>query len=263
MNSEKFVQELASARPGLRRYALTLTSDETLAEDLVSETVVRALEKQQSFRGDAALATWLHRILHNLAVDRFRTGREVPSEDILSRAEADWRSDAYTVDVEAVTVKAESVSEVRDALVHLPFKYRSAIILHDGHGLTNQEVAQVQGIGLSAAKQRVRRGRMMLVSLLAHGAERQVAVPRYPLGCWAARSQVSEYLDDDLVPSQRAVLEAHLSQCPSCPSLYAALVTAQSAMKRAGRDPDSVIEPSIAERLHTERQARSRRTRDA
>jgi RNA polymerase sigma factor (sigma-70 family) len=63
---------LAAEVPGLLRYARTITADAQLAEDLVQETMLRALQRADSFRADASLATWLHRILHNLAVDRFR-----------------------------------------------------------------------------------------------------------------------------------------------------------------------------------------------
>jgi len=61
---------LAAEVPGLLRYARTIVSDGQLAEDLVQETLLRALQRSESFRGDASLATWLHRILHNLAIDR-------------------------------------------------------------------------------------------------------------------------------------------------------------------------------------------------
>jgi len=51
------------------RYARTLVRDPAEAEDLVQDAVVRALEKWDSYRGEASRGTWLHRIVHNLAVD--------------------------------------------------------------------------------------------------------------------------------------------------------------------------------------------------
>ena len=92
-----------AAIPGLFRYAATITDNSDTAEDLVSETLVKALERCRSFRGDSGLSTWLHRILHNLAVDHFRrASREVPADDIASQVEAKWREDDYTVDAAAV-----------------------------------------------------------------------------------------------------------------------------------------------------------------
>lgn len=87
---------------------------------------------------------------------------------------------------------------------------------------------------------------MMLVSSLAAGDERREALKGVPLGCWEARSKVSDYLDDELPQSDRALLEAHLDACPTCPPLYASLVGAREAMRAPLRDPDSVIDPSLA-----------------
>ena len=249
MDRDQLSSQLGDEIPGLLRYARSIARDDAVAEDLVSETLVRALERSDSFRADSGLATWLHRILHNLAVDRFRRQREFASDEIVDRVEQDWRNDAYTVDAATVVARAETADELRDALVRLPFAYRTAVVLHDAHGLTNQQVAEIQGVSLPAAKQRLRRGRMMLVSSLADGADRREALKGVPLGCWEARSKVSDYLDDELPQSDRRLLEAHLDTCPTCPPLYASLVGATIALRAAGRDPDSVIDPAVLARL--------------
>lgn len=249
MERDQLSPLLGGEIPGLLRYARSIAADSALAEDLVSDTLVRALERSDSFRGDASLSTWLHRILHNLAVDRFRRQREFASDAVADKVERQWQDDAYTVDAATVVARAETADELRDALVRLPFDYRTAVVLHDAHGLTNQQVADIQGVSLPAAKQRLRRGRMMLVSSLAEGAERREATKGVPLGCWEARSKVSDYLDDELPPSDRLLLEAHLDGCPTCPPLYASLVGARAAMRNIPRDPDSVIEPAVVEVL--------------
>lgn len=181
MDRDQLSTRLADQIPGLLRYARSLTRDDAVAEDLVSDTLVRALERADTFE-DTGLATWLHRILHNLAVDRFRRQREFAADDVVERVERDWRDDAYTVDAAPVVARAESAAELRDALVRLPFDYRTVVVLHDAHGLTNAQIAQIQGVSLPAAKQRLRRGRMMLVSSLASGAERREALKGVPLG---------------------------------------------------------------------------------
>ena len=234
--------------PGLLRYARSIVRDPALAEDLVQDTLARALDRQATFRGDSSLATWLHRILHNLAVDRLRRTREDPSDDVLALVEAKWRDETYTVEPAAVAARTETVEEVRDALLRLPFTYRTAVVLHDMQELTVPEIARIQQVTLAAAKQRVRRGRMMLVTALAQGAERRVARRGVPLTCWEARSLVSDYLDDQLPGPDRRMLEVHLERCPTCPPLYAALVDARDAVGRL-RDSDAVISPSLAERI--------------
>ncbi len=175
MDRAELAELLPAEVPGLMRYATSLVRDPHLAEDLVGDTLVRALERAASYRGDARLGTWLHRILHNLAVDRARSAREVPAEDIAVKVENQWRADEYTVDLDVVVARAETREELRDALIRLPYIYRSAVLLHDAEGLTMREVAGICDVELPAAKQRLRRGRMMLVSALAEGAERRVA----------------------------------------------------------------------------------------
>lgn len=239
---------LADEVPGLLRYARAITRDPHRAEDLVQATLVRALERRESFRGDAAPATWLHRILHNLAVDAARRDREEPSDAVADAVERSWRDDAYTVDAASVVERAETAEELRDALVHLPFIYRAAVVLHDAEGMTVAQVAEIQGVGLPAAKQRLRRGRMMLVSELARGHERREALAGVPLRCWVARRQVSDYLDGELPRGERVAVERHLEGCPTCPPLYTALVGTRAALGVV-RDPDSVVPPSTAARI--------------
>ena len=239
---------LAAEVPGLLRYARTIVADGQLAEDLVQETLVRALERAGSFRGDASLATWLHRILHNLAVDVSRRDREDATEDVAREVEERWRSNSYTVDAATVVERAETREELEDALVRLPVIYRTAVVLHDAEGMTVAEIADIQGVALPAAKQRLRRGRMMMVDALAQGRERREALRGVPLRCWDARSKVSDYLDDELMASDRVLVERHLEACPTCPPLYAGLVGARAALG-ALRDADTVVPHSLAGRI--------------
>ena len=249
MTAPEVRSRLAVEVPGLLRYARTITADAQLAEDLVQETMLRALQRADSFRADASLATWLHRILHNLAVDRFRADREDATEDIEREVEEKWRDDTYTVDAATVVGRAETRAELEDALVHLPVIYRTAVVLHDAEGLTVAEIADIQGLGLPAAKQRLRRGRMMMVDALEQGRERLAALRGVPLRCWEARSKVSDYMDDDLPAPDRALVERHLETCPTCPPLYAGLVGTRAALG-ALRDADTVVPAPLVDRIN-------------
>ena len=241
---------LVAELPGLHRYAAYLTRDPADADDLVQDTVERALAKSDSFRGDSSPSTWLHRVMHRLFLDsvRRRTPEPTPDDDLLASVEAAWRDDAYTVDPEVVLARAEVRDGLRDALVHVPLILRSAVVLHDMQGLTSAEVADVHGIGVPAAKQRLRRGRALLVSLLADDDGRRRAMTGVPMRCWQARSLVGDYLDDELGPRDRSLLESHLAACPTCPGLYASIVGVSAALGRL-RDPDSVVPPALAARL--------------
>ena len=205
-------------------------------------------ERRHQYRGGNRGA-WLRRILHHLAVDRSRarSSREIPVETVEQR----WAEDSYTVDAATVVERAELRHELEDALVRLPFIYRAAVVLHDVERWTVRDIADAADISLPAAKQRLRRGRMMLVTALAAGAERRTAVKGVPMTCWDARLLVSDYLDDELDAPDRSRVEAHLAGCPTCPPLYAALVGVHGGLGRL-RDPDSVIRPGLAERIATQ-----------
>jgi RNA polymerase sigma-70 factor (ECF subfamily) len=237
--------DLVDEIPMLYRFALVLVRDEHLAADLTQDTLIRAIERSHQYRSDAPLGAWLKRILRNLATDRARrSAHEILVDDV----EASWRDDEYTVDPASVVANAATREELEDALARLPFILRSTVLLHDTEGWTMQEIATLEQIGLPAAKQRLRRGRMALVSALAAGAERRHALEGVPMRCWDARQHVSDYLDGTLEPDTAHMIEAHLERCPTCPPLYAALVGVHDAVGTL-RDTDSVVPPAVARRL--------------
>lgn len=230
----------------LYRFALSIARDPAYAEDLTHDALVRAIERIDQFEGDPTrFGAWLRRILHNRAIDDARrSAREVVVEDVEDR----WRDDDYTVDPEAVALRSQDVAELEDALTRLPFIYRTMVILHDSEGLTVREVAEIQEVGIPAAKQRLRRGRMALVSALAEGAERRRLLEGVPMRCWDARQHISDYLDGSLEASVAVAVERHLEACPTCPPLYAALVETHTTMSGL-RDPDSVVPPRLHARV--------------
>lgn len=192
MDIDQVRAELPGAAPALLRYARLLTGDEHDAADLVQDTLLRGLEAADRFDGRSSLTTWLRRVMHNLWVDTSRGAREDPSDQVAELVEAQWRADDYTVDAAVVAERAATRDDLREALTHLPTIYRTTVVLHDAEGLTVAEIADIAGIGLPAAKQRLRRGRMMLVTALAQG--RPVPQEGVPMRCWEARSQVSDYM---------------------------------------------------------------------
>ena len=237
--------DLAVALADLYPFALSLTRDPDLAGDLLQDAWLRANAAADTWRGDAPLASWLRRIVHNLAVDRARrSAREV----LVDEVEDAWRDDAYTVDAAVVAERAQARAELEDALARLPFIYRSVVLLHDVEDWTVADIAALLDLGLPAAKQRLRRGRMMLVSALADGEQRRVQLQGVPMRCWDARQHVSDYLDGDLDAATASMLERHLEQCPTCPPLYASLAGVHVELGGL-RDPDAVVPPGLAARL--------------
>jgi RNA polymerase sigma-70 factor (ECF subfamily) len=242
---------MVEAIPTLHRFALSLTRDRAEADELLSATVLRSIERLDRFEGRSSVRTWMRTTMYRLSVDEFRRARRdvlLGDEVVAERVERDWMDDDYTVDGATVVERAETRAELEDALARLPATHRTVVLLHDVDGLTAAEIAELMDSGLPATKQRLRRGRMQLVSALAEGVERRAAIGNVPLRCWDARRLVSDYLDDELEPASRRAVEAHLEGCPTCPHLVASLVSSHAALG-ALRDPDSVVDPEVAERL--------------
>ena len=252
---DAFAARLQEALPSLVRLASRMLRDDDLAEDCAQETLIGAWRRRGQLRDEAALPAWLRRSLVNRIIDRSRRHHD---ELDIDAVEADWRDDSYTVLPERVLERAELRDELEDGLARLPVIYRVPVVLHDALGWTGPEIAAVLNVGLPAAKQRLRRGRMMLVSALAEDDARRQASIAQPMHCWQARRHVSAYLDGELDQPTAATVERHLESCPTCPPLYASLVGVRASLGGL-RDPDSVVEVRMAaqirERLERERAA--------
>ena len=240
-----FSAALEAELPRLTRLAIHLTRNPAVAEELAQDAALRAWAGRRQLREGAPVGPWLNRILVNLVIDQSRAHRD---ELIVSNIEDRWHDDDYTVDPEQVLARAELRDELEDGLVRLPAGYRTVVVLHDAVGWPVPAIADALRIGLPAAKQRLRRGRMMLVSALAEDDPKRAASLAQPVRCWQARRHISAYLDKELVPGIRAAVEAHLAVCPTCPPLYTSLVGLRAHLG-ALRDPDSVVPDEIAARI--------------
>ena len=242
---DAFAQELVGALPQLVHLAARLVRDPDQAQDCAQETIVGAWRRRDQLHDPAALFAWLRRSLVNRIIDRSRTHHD---ELDIDAVEADWRDDRYSVAPDRVLERAELRDELEDALARLPVIYRVPVVLHDVLGWTVAEIGAAMGASLPASKQRLRRGRLMLVSALAEGDARRQASLAQPLHCWRARRQISSYLDDELDSTTRHAVEAHLETCPTCPPLYASLVGVETTLGGL-RDPDTVVEEAMAARI--------------
>ncbi len=243
--ADAFATRLAAELPRLVGLATRLLADPDVAEDCAQETIVGAWRRRDQLRDGTALPAWLRRSLVNRIIDRSRRRRDELDIDTI---EADWQDDAYSVQPEIVLERAELRDELEDALARLPVIYRLPVVLHDALGWTSVEIAQSMDVSLPAAKQRLRRGRMMLVSALASSDGRREASLAQPMRCWQARRHVSSYLDGELDEATRSRVEGHLAGCPTCPPLYTSLVGVRATMGDL-RDPDAVVEDAIARRI--------------
>ncbi len=163
-------------RDRIYRYILSMVHDPAEAEDLTQETFLRAHRKLKSLQDQNAVVSWLYRIATHICYDRFRQSsyRNVPqpldttSDD--EDSETQW-SDPDESRLEQVIEQAEMTDCVQEYIAELSDNYRTAIILHDIHRLTNPEIARMLNISLGAVKIRLHRARQRLKTALEAGCD--------------------------------------------------------------------------------------------
>jgi RNA polymerase sigma-70 factor, ECF subfamily len=156
--------------------AMAILRNETDAEDVAQEAMLKALANIRQFRAEARFSTWLIQITVNEALMRRRKDRTGMMEGIEERREedgeytprefADWRE----IPSEALERK-EVRRRLADALASLDRKYREVFVLRDMEQLNIQETAEALGISIASVKTRLLRARLMMRDLLAAGWE--------------------------------------------------------------------------------------------
>ncbi|PRY58749.1 RNA polymerase ECF family sigma subunit [Knoellia remsis] len=162
-------------RDRLWAVAMRTCGDRELAADAVQDGFVNAFRRAGSYRGDAAVSTWLHRIVVNACLDRMRRER-----DVLRRA-----GDAADIDVVDPLDRhdaAETALDVWAALARLPEHQRLALVLVDMHGMPVSEAAAVLEVAEGTVKSRCARGRSALAELLGEGSPGRTGPAREPEG---------------------------------------------------------------------------------
>jgi RNA polymerase sigma-70 factor (ECF subfamily) len=151
-----------------RLYAIALRTmrNPEDAADALQDAYISAFRRAASFRGDALVTTWLHRVVVNACLDRIRANKvraAEPMPDDLDRR-ADFAAGAESDPL----VVQEDRSVVARALAQLNADQRAALVLVDMEGYSVEEAAGLLGCAPGTIKSRCARGRAKLVPLLAH-----------------------------------------------------------------------------------------------
>ena len=149
-----FREDVQASIPALRRYARALTRDGDVADDLVQDTLVRALRAEHLFHG-GDVRSWLYTILTNLNRNRLRSLSRRPSLMPIDDNDA----------VELAGPEAGG-RDIERALATLVDEQRAALLLVVLEGLTYREVAQVQGVPIGTVMSRLARARAQVKSYL-------------------------------------------------------------------------------------------------
>jgi len=168
INQRRAFRKLVSNnRDRLYRMAFAWTHDPHLADDLVQQTVLKALNNQRQLKNPAAAEAWLFRILSNCLKDHHRAKREVMSTESLELAHE------HTPEHEAN--EQQLVDTVRQAVRSLPIPQRQVVTLVDLEGFTYASVAEILEIPVGTVMSRLCRGRRALRDLLTQVRPRKSA----------------------------------------------------------------------------------------
>src|SRR3954451_10041705 len=160
---ENFRADLLSVPRDLRAFALTLLGDSERADDLVQETLLRALEKWDTFEPGTNLQAWAFTLMRNLFYSDYRQRRrEVEDVDGLFAA---------SVAIPAEQPSRIEFADLRSALTRLPAEQREAVLLVGAEGYSYEEAAVICRTKVGTIKSRVNRARNHLAELLSHAAE--------------------------------------------------------------------------------------------
>jgi RNA polymerase sigma-70 factor, ECF subfamily len=150
--------QILAAVPSLRAFAISLCGNVDRADDLVQETLLRALANIDSFQPGTNLPAWLFTILRNLFRSEYRKRRREVEDADGSYAETLKAQPSQTSHVE--------FQEFRTALAKVPPDQREALILVGASGFSYEEAAEICGCAVGTIKSRVNRARTRLAQLL-------------------------------------------------------------------------------------------------
>jgi RNA polymerase sigma-70 factor (ECF subfamily) len=172
-DADAFGELFARHRDRLWAVALRTMGNPADAADGLQDGMVAAFRRAGSFRGEAAVTTWLHRVVVNACLDRIRAARvraaDALPDDLEERAArgALVASTDDDHDPEAGALAAERRQVVLDALATLAPDQRAALVLVDMEGYSVAEAAEILDCAEGTVKSRCSRGRARLAPLLA------------------------------------------------------------------------------------------------
>jgi RNA polymerase sigma-70 factor (ECF subfamily) len=168
---ESFNQLIVRWERPIYALAYRVIGREEDARDVCQDAFLRAYRALPGFKGQAKFSSWLYRIALNLCRDWIRRQRRAPVAQLPEDTEAsELAAEKGPVEsIEDLVARRELSAIVEEAMSELSEEQRTAIILKEYHGMTFQEIADMQGCPLSTVKTRLYQG----LSLLRRRLEQQ------------------------------------------------------------------------------------------
>jgi len=158
---------VATMAPELFGRALRLTRSPQLAEDLVQDTVERAIRFEATFHAGTNLKAWMHQILFSVFITRCRRHRrEKIAMGVLATDPNAWTA------VDSVREMPGLTKSTKRALKKLPTVFRRALVLVDLQEMGYKDAAKKLRVPVGTVMSRLHRGRKMLAEIIREGEER-------------------------------------------------------------------------------------------
>jgi RNA polymerase sigma-70 factor (ECF subfamily) len=209
------------------------------AEDTMQEVLLKSIPQLPKFDNPKALVVWLYKVAKNRCLMNRRKSKFAPAHELSldelmpDRKELNELSSDGRISPEALAIRSEQASRLREAVQKLPPQYRIVLVLRDMEGLTDDDVAEITGIRSGTVRVRLHRARLFVRKEMMRvwkpraktKAPVQVKVPEKirPARCKAMFAELSDYLDEQLDDSLCDELEQHLDGCGPCRVFLASL----------------------------------------
>jgi RNA polymerase sigma-70 factor (ECF subfamily) len=174
-DADAFGELFRRHRDRLWAVALRTLGNPDDAADALQDAMVSAFRRAASYRGEAAVTTWLHRVVVNACLDRVRR-EAIRAADPLPEGDHSDRLGAQRDDI----ALHQRALDVTAALATLPYEQRASLVLVDMEGYTVDETAAMLGVAPGTIKSRCARGRARLLPLVAHLRGEDVSVGPAP-----------------------------------------------------------------------------------
>jgi RNA polymerase sigma factor (sigma-70 family) len=173
LRKEILTKEVLSNLSALQHFAFSLCQNKQEAEELVSETVVKAFEKRGQLREEEKIKQWLFRILNNLFISNYRKSKnrrtvELPESDssfsLFEQVGMSSFTDEGTPEINFISKITKG--KIYQAINELPEDYRIALVLCDVNDFSYAEIAAVTQVAIGTVRSRIARARCLLQTKL-------------------------------------------------------------------------------------------------
>lgn len=154
------------------------------AEEMAQEAFLQLFRKIQTFRGESAFSTWLHRLSVNVVLMHLRK-KQLPQVSLDEPVDPDEAGEGPKRDIgeeDPLLVGAIDRVTLEDAIAQLPPGYRQVFLLHDVDGYEHNEIAEMMDCSIGNSKSQLHKARLRLRELLKHARRRKLEGGQTPGG---------------------------------------------------------------------------------